>query len=173
MAKDSSKRVLVMLAHYNFRDEEYTSVRNRLEQSGTQITVASSVKNGVMGSQGLKLNADLLIDDVNPDDYEAVVFIGGTGSSQYWHDIKAHDLANNLNERGKVVAASSHAPVTLAVAGLLKGKKVTGHVTIIEKLTVHGAVYTGKKVETDENIITATGVNAAKQFAETLSGAIS
>ena len=167
-----AKSVLMVLAHNNFRDEEYTAARNALENNGAKITIASTLKNGAAGSQGLKLNPDLLIDDVNPEDYDAVVFIGGTGSSQYWHDVKAHEIAQSANKNGKVIGASSHAPVTLAVAGLLKGKRATGHVTIYEKLTIKGAEYTGKKIEVDGNIITSSGANAAKEFAQALTQAI-
>ena len=58
------------------------------------------------------------------------------------------------------------------MAGLLTGKQVTGHVSIYEKLVVHGAKYTGKKLEQDGNIITGSGPNAAKEFAEALANAI-
>lgn len=172
MSTDNSKKILIVLAHNNFRDEEYLSARKMLENNGAKITVASTVKKDASGSQGLKLDPDLLIDDVNPQDYDAVVFIGGTGSSQYWHDVKAHEIASTMNSNGKIVAASSHAPVTLAVAGLLNGKKVTGHITIYEKLQVAGAHYTGSKIEKDGNIITSSGANAAKDFAVALAKAI-
>jgi protease I len=168
----NSKAVLMVIAHHNFRDEEYSAVRNRLEKNGAKITVASTVKNGAAGSQGMKLNPDLLIDEVNANEYDAVVFIGGTGASQYWHDNKAHDLARTAAQNGKVVAASSHAPVTLAVAGLLNGKKATGHVAVYEKLIVQGANFTGTKLEKDGNIITSSGPTAAKEFAQAVAEAI-
>lgn len=168
MTKKNSKSVLMVVAHHNFRDEEYNATRAKLESSGAKITTASTVKNGASGSQGLQLNPDLLIDEVDPDHYDAVVFIGGTGASQYWHDVKAHEIAIIAADNGKIIGASSHAPVILAQAGLLKGKKVAGHVSIFEKLTVQGAKYTGRKLEQDGNIITSSGPNAAKEFAETL-----
>lgn len=167
-----AKSVLMVIAHNNFRDEEYLSTRKKLEEAGASITVASTVTKDAYGSQGMVVQPDLLIDDANPDDYDAVVFIGGTGASQYWHDVKAHELATSLQQKDKLVAASSHAPVTLAVAGLLKDKTVTGHVAIFEKLKVHGARYTGKKLETDGNIITSSGANAAREFAEAVSKAV-
>ncbi|MFQ5754073.1 MAG: DJ-1/PfpI family protein [bacterium] len=172
MTRDNGKSVLMILAHNNFRDEEYTATRQKLENNGAKITVASTIKNGATGSQGLKLNPDVLIDEVNANDYDVVVFIGGSGASQYWHDMKAHEIARTAVKNGKILAASSHAPVTLAVAGVLHGKKATGHVTIYEKLSVKGVNYTGRKLEKDRNIITSSGANAAKEFAEALAQAI-
>lgn len=164
-----SKNVLMVLAHNNFRDEEYTSAREALEHKGARVTVASTVTKEATGSQGMKVDPDLLIDDVALNDFDGVIFIGGTGSSQYWHDISAHNIATKLHNRGKLVAATSHAPVTLAVAGLLNGKKATSHVAVYEKLQVAGADYTGSKIEVDGNIITSSGANAAREFAEAIS----
>ncbi len=172
MTKNNTKSVLMVLAHSNFRDEEYTSAREKLENSGAEITVASTIKKGAAGTQGMSLNPDLLIDDVNPDDFDAVVFIGGTGASQYWHDSKAHEIAQDAAKKGKVIGASSHASVILAIAGLLNGKKATCHSAVYEKLIVKGAEYTGKKLEKDGNVITSSGANASKEFAEALAQAI-
>ncbi|MFQ6115868.1 MAG: DJ-1/PfpI family protein [bacterium] len=172
MTKKNAKSVLMVLAHHNFRDEEYKAAREKFESIGAQIIVASTVKSGASGNQGTRLDPDLLIDEVDPNQYDAVVFIGGTGASQYWHDVKAHEIAKVAARNGRVVGASSHAPVTLAFAGLLKGKKVTGHASIFEKLAVHGAKYTGKKLEQEGNIITCSGPNAAKEFAEALANSL-
>jgi protease I len=166
------KSVLMVVAHNNFRDEEYLSAREKLESAGAKITVASTVRQAAAGSQGMILDPDLLIDDVRPNDYDAVIFIGGTGASQYWHDVIAHDIAKVANNSGKILAACSHAPVTLAVAGLLTGKKATSHIAVFEKLAVHGVDYTGSKLEVDGNIITSAGVSAAREFSEALLKAI-
>lgn len=173
MATNSSKSVLMVIAHHNFRDEEYRAARDRLESAGAKITVASTVTEGASGSQGMKLDPDLLIDAVDVGEFDAVVFIGGTGASQYWHDVKAHEIAKSASTDGKLLGASSHAPVTLAVAGLLDGKKATGHVTVYEKLIIAGADFTGSKLEKDGNIITSSGANAAKEFGDALANAIS
>lgn len=172
MAENDAKHILIVIAHNNFRDEEYSSVRNSLETAGAKVTVASTVMENAAGSQGLKVKPDKLIDDVDPADFDGVIFVGGTGSSQYWHDVNAHGIVTHLNAGGKLVAASSHAPVTLAVAGILSGKKATGHITIYEKLQVAGAHYTGKKLEVDGNVITSAGANAAKEFSQALTKAL-
>ncbi len=168
----TEKSALMVVAHHNFRDEEYRAAREGLESKGAQVTVASTIKEGASGTHGMRLNPDLSIDEVNPNDYHAIVFIGGTGASQYWHDVVAHKIAISAVRDNKLVAASSHAPVTLAVAGLLQGKKATGHVTIYDKLKIAGAHVTGSKLEKDGNIITSSGPNAAKEFREALAQAL-
>ncbi len=171
MAEAKSKSILMVIAHSNFRDEEYRAARERLEAAGARVTVASTVQEAA-GTQGMRVAVDLLIDAVNPDDYDGVVFVGGTGASQYWHDVKAHEIARTAFEKGQLVAASSHAAVILAVAGVLHGKRAAGHVAVYEKLKVGGAEYTGSKLERDGNLITCSGANAAKEFGAALAEAV-
>jgi protease I len=165
MAENSA---LIVIPHHNFRDEEYNAALAGLQRAGAKVTVASTIKKRASGTMGMNLDPDVLIDDVNPADYDAVVFIGGTGASQYWHDVTAHQIAKTAADSDKLVAASSHAPVTLAVAGLLRGRKATGHVAVYEKLKIAGANFTGSKLEKDGNIITSAGPNSAKEFGQAL-----
>jgi len=66
------------------------------------------------------------------------------------------------------LAAICIAPVTLARAGLLKGRKTTVWSSEAGKLKAAGAVYTGKSLERDGNIITASGPTAAIEFGSQL-----
>ena len=44
-----AKSVLMVLAHNNFRDEEYTAARDALETNGAKITIASTLRTGAKG----------------------------------------------------------------------------------------------------------------------------
>jgi protease I len=168
----NGRAILMVIPAEGFREEEYNAAREALEKSGVKIVMASTVKKGALGSQGTTVDPDLLIDEVNPDDYAGVVFIGGYGASQYWHDYKAHEIIRSYAQSGKLIAANDRAPVALAVAGILPGKKVTGHNSIFEKLSNAGADYTGNKVERDGNILTGEGPNAISLYAAELVKAI-
>ena len=119
------KSVLMIIASNNFRDEEYLHPREVLENEGAKITIASSTKKEATGMLGTKVVPDILIDEVNIDDYDAVIFVGGSGANEYWENEKAHEIAKKAYEKSKVIGAICIAPVTLARAGLLKGKKGT------------------------------------------------
>ncbi|MGH7492371.1 MAG: DJ-1/PfpI family protein [bacterium] len=168
---NNGKAILFLLPSSAFREEEYFSARQALEQRGLKVVVASTVKNGAVGSEGNTVTPDVLISEVKPDEYAGIVLIGGHGASQYWHDVKAHQIIRAYEKDGKVIAAIDRAPVTLGVAGVLKNKRVTGHISIFEKLVNSGSKYTGKKVERDGNLLTAEGANAASAFAEALARA--
>jgi len=168
-----NKTALLLVAADGFRDEEYEATRAALEASGARVTVASTVRKGARSLQNKYIDPDLLVDEVDPATYGGVVFIGGFGASQYWHDAKAHEIVRTLNKEGRLVAAIGRAPVVLGVSGLLNQKKVTGHISIYEKLANYGADYTGNKVEINGNIVTAVGPNAAKQFAKAVAEKLS
>jgi len=165
------KAVLMLLPATGYREEEYRTARAALEQRGLKVVVASTVKHGAIGTEGIKVDPDLLLTEVKPEDYAGVVIVGGHGSSQYWHDVKAHEIIRAYHGSGKIIAAIDRATVALGVAGVLKDKRVTGHISVFEKLINFGAQYTGKKVERDQNILTGEGASACSAFAEELARA--
>jgi protease I len=169
---NNGRAILMVIPTEGFREEEYKATREALEKSGAKVVIASTVKKGAIGYDGNSVDPDILIDDANPDDYAGVVFIGGHGASQYWHDYKAHEIIRSYAKAGKLIAANDRAPVALAVAGILPGKKVTGHNSIFEKLSNAGADYTGHKVERDGNIITGEGPNAISLYVAELAKAV-
>ncbi|MDZ7359911.1 MAG: DJ-1/PfpI family protein [candidate division KSB1 bacterium] len=169
---DNGRAVLMVIPVEGFREEEYKAAREALEKSGVKVVTASTVRQGALGYKGTTVDPEVLIDEVNPDDYAGVVFIGGHGASQYWHDYKAHEIIRTHAKAGKLIAANDRAPVALAVAGILAGKNVTGHNSIFEKLSNAGAKYTGRKVERDGNVITGEGPNAISLYANELAKAV-
>jgi len=165
-------RVVMVIAHRDFRDEELLKPQALLEKAGAQVTVASSSLEPATGALGAKVTPDVLLKDVDADAYEAVVFIGGPGAKEYWDDRTAHALARAGVEQGKVVAAICIAPVTLANAGLLDGKKATVWRTESGRLRAQGADYTGAEVEVDGRLITSNGPEAAEEFGKAIAEAL-
>lgn len=162
------KRVLMVIAPENFRDEEYREPREVLEALGWKVEVASTSLREARGMLGMTAKPDLLLEQAEDQDYDAVVFVGGSGSSCYWDDPRAHALARRMHEAGKVVGAICIAPVTLANAGLLRGKRATCWPEVQERLRQQEALYTGNPVEVDGRIVTGSGPHAARAFGETL-----
>lgn len=167
------KKILMIIAPDGFRDEELLVPKEIFEKNGFEVVIASSSLNTAKGMLGAKVKPDILLNDVMVDDYVAVVFVGGIGASCYWDDATAHKIANDAYNKGKVVSAICIAPVTLANAGLLVGKKATVWESEVSQIKRKGAQYTGKPVEKDGKIITASGPFAAEEFANTILKALS
>lgn len=168
MLKTTNKRVIMIVANRNFRDEEYKMPREILESQGIEVKVASSSMHTCRGMLGTMVLPDMLITDVNVLDYDAVIFVGGSGASEYWNDPTALSIAKECNIENKLLCAICIAPVTLANAGVLRGKKATVFSSEAGKLKDKGANYTGSDVEVDGKIITANGPTAAAKFGETI-----
>ena len=160
------KSILMIIAHRDFRDDEYQEPRQIFEARGATVAIASSSLEVARGALGAQVKPDLLLKDVAVGDYDAIVFIGGPGAQEYWNDPVAHAVAQEAVAQGKVLAAICIAPATLAKAGVLKGKKATVFSSEAEELKACGANYTGANVERDGLIITADGPRAAVEFAE-------
>ena len=158
------KKVLMVIAPKNFRDEELFETKSELEKTGNSVTVASTTLNECVGMLGGKAKPGILIDKVKAEDFDALVFVGGTGSTAYFNNRFALGLARKFSNSGKAIAAICMAPSILANAGLLKGKKATSFPSEEHNLEEKGANFTGKPLEVDGLIITAEGPHVAREF---------
>ncbi|MFC1675247.1 DJ-1/PfpI family protein [Candidatus Omnitrophota bacterium] len=166
------KKAVMIIAQDGFRDEELFEPKEVLEKAGIEVKLASIVLSEAKGKLGGKAKPDMLLSDIEAADFDAVIFVGGPGASQYWDDLTAHKLAREAVLAGKVTAAICIAPVTLAKAGVLKGKRATVWSSEGEQLKAAGADYTAKPVEQDGNIITAAGPFAAREFGQAIAEAL-
>ncbi|MCD6471302.1 DJ-1/PfpI family protein [bacterium] len=169
----SQKKVILVVAFRGFQDIEYSDTRAELEKMNIDVDVASSSLGEAVGKFGKKVNVDKLISEVNLDDYDALVFIGGPGAVEYIENNQAHQLARQAIEKNKVLGAICIAPDILAKAGVLKGKKATVWSSIVDRQPIkvledNGAIYLNQPVVKDGNIITANGPSAAKEFGKTI-----
>ena len=160
------KKVVMIISKNNFRDEEYLQPKEILTKAKVDVTTASSSKGIAKGTLGATQNVDITINEIDVKNYDAVIFIGGSGASEYFDNSQAHKIARDTVSGKKILGAICIAPVTLAKAGVLKNRKATVFSSEIDEIKKYGGNYTGKKVEVDGNIITASGPEAAKQFGE-------
>lgn len=168
----SMKKAVMVIAHRDFRDEELIETKEVLEKNGIEVKVSSTSLTSAKGVLGTEVIPDILLDEVRAEDFDAVIFVGGSGCEQSWEDSRAHRLAKEAFISNKVVGAICIAPVILAKAGLLKGKKATVFSSEVNLIEAEGAKYTAKSVEKDGNIITAAGPSAAEEFGKEITIAI-
>ena len=162
------KKVALVIASKNFRDEEYLQPKEVISKAGAQVVTVSSTLNQCTGMLGVKIKPDILISDMKVTDYDAVVFVGGIGSNEYWDSEVAHKIARDAVSHKKILAAICIAPATLANAGVITGKKVTAFPSVSSHIESSGAKYTGKPVEQDGKIVTGYGPEAAMAFGEAI-----
>ena len=100
--------------------------------------------------------------------YDAIVIIGGPGAPGLGNLPEFNNLLKTAYDDEKIIAAICCAPMLLAKAGILTGKKATVFpdseaVKAFKDFKVH---YLHQDVVVDRNIITGNGQSAAKKFGE-------
>ncbi len=172
MKEPSGMKVVMIIAEKNFRDEELLEPKKILKEKGVGVTLASTTLRSATGMFGAKATPDILLSELKVDEYDAIIFVGGGGASQYWNDSTAHNIAREAVQKNKILCAICIAPVTLANAGVLSGNKATVWESERAKLEAKGVTYTGKPVEIADKIITASGPQAAEEFGRVIARAL-
>ena len=169
--KLEGKSILIVIASKNFRDEEYFIPYEIFQREGAKITTASSVEGNIIGVEGGEARSTLILGEVNIRNFDAVVFIGGDGATEYFDSNDAHRIVQEMTNMHKVVAAICIAPIILAKAGILVGKKGTVWSSLMDKNNIKelensGCSVSKERVVKDKKIITADGPAVSKEFAE-------
>jgi len=168
------KKILMVIAPNKFRDEEFNIPKATFENNDIGIDIASHEVHEATGMFGAKAKITYNLTDINVNDYNAIVFVGGIGVENYktYNNPDYLNLAKDAANANKIIAAICLAPMILANAKLLDGKNATVFESAKEFIIERGAKYTNKQVVQDGNIITGNGPNAAKEFAEMIVKAI-
>ncbi|WP_230628920.1 DJ-1/PfpI/YhbO family deglycase/protease [Sphingomonas sp. Leaf37] len=160
MADLSDARVL-MLATDGFEQDELFKPRQALLDAGAKVTLASIRTDAITGvindsDKGESITPDMTLDDVDTDDYDALVLPGGVGNPDKMRlQERAVEIVTEFMEDGKIVAAICHAPWLLVEADVVDGRRVTSWPSVRTDLENAGADVVDEQVVVDENLITS------------------
>jgi len=120
------------------------------------VTVSITGDKAVTGAHNIPVIADVLFEDLDYKDFDAIVLPGGGPGSVALnnHEGVRRVVAEQYN-KGKLIAAICAAPRVFGSLGLLYDKEACCYPGIEPELT--GATIIDKPVVTDGNIITAQG----------------
>lgn len=164
-----NKRAVMIVSFRDFRDAEYFVPKEILENAGIEVKTASNKKGTAIGADGGDANVDLLVSEVNPSEFDAVIFVGGPGALEALDNENSYRVAKETLANDKILAAICISPIILAKAGVLQGKKATVWFSTLDKSPIkvlenNGAIFQKENVTADGKIITANGPQAAKEF---------
>ncbi|GAM00229.1 type 1 glutamine amidotransferase domain-containing protein [Sphingomonas parapaucimobilis] len=160
MADLSQARVL-MLAADGFETVELFEPRKALEAAGAKVQLASLKSDPIQGMEGDINKAetatpDLTVDEVDTDDYDALVIPGGTCNPDKLRlNERAVEIVTEFMEDDKIVAAICHGPWLLAEADVIDGRRLTSYPSIRTDLSNAGADVVDEEVVVDGNLITS------------------
>jgi protease I len=184
-----AKKVLLFLAYQGYQPVEYGDSRHILEKAGIKVLVASTQEGFAQAKPSVnhvatckdshcgevdpayaryaKAPVDVVLNDVNPNDYDGIFLIGGPGGLEYLDNETVYDLLKTTATSKIPFGAICVSPRILAHAGLLDGKMATGWDgdgkldEIFEMFKVNRV---HAPVVVDGSIITADGPRSAKKF---------
>ena len=156
MPRISDARIL-MIATNGFEDSELMEPRRRLIEAGAKLTLASLDTEEIEGDKGeARIKPDLAIDQVDADDYDALLLPGGTKNPDHLRtNAKVVATVREFAEAGKPVAAICHGPWLLVEADVVRGRRVTSWPSIRTDLRNAGAEVVDEEAVTDANIVTS------------------
>jgi protease I len=173
--KLDGKKVLMVIPHTQFREEEFLEPKKILEDEGAQIVVASTTVRMCRGMKGGTAQADIAIADAKPDDYAGIVLCGGSSVPEFfWNDKKLQELVTAMAAAGKVIAAICLSTVVLAKAKLLAGREATVYFLpqALEELKAAGAKYVQETLLIHNNIVLAEGPPDSQRFGQAIRSAL-
>ena len=147
-----------------FEEIEALAPIDILRRASKPVTVVGVTGKTVTGAHGIKVTADVTIDEASREDIDMIVLPGGLpGADNLQNSPEVCEYIALANNKGAFIAAICAAPKILGALGLLKGKEAICYPGFENELK--GAVISDKKVVCDGNIITAAGMGVAVDFA--------
>ncbi len=157
---DLNKARVLMIATDGFENDELFKPRQALLDAGATVTLASIKTDAIQGEKaGEKadtIKPDMTIDDVDTDDYDALVLPGGVGNPDRMRtEERAIEIVTEFMDDDKLVAAICHAPWLLAEADVIDGRRLTSWPSVRTDLSNAGATVVDQEVVVDGNLITS------------------
>ncbi len=171
-------KVVVPLAE-GFEEIEFVTIVDILRRAELEVVTASlGERKGdggekemgtVEGSHGIGVVPDAAIDEIDPDQFDAVVLPGGfPGFVTLGNDERVLTIVRRMNGAGKFVAAICGSPSVLVKAGVVEGRRATIHPAGRGDLT--DEQYVDDRVVVSGKLVTSKAAGTAMEFALRLVG---
>ena len=158
------KRVLVPLAG-GFEEIEAITIVDVLRRAGVEVVLAGLTAGVVEGSRGIRVQPDSTLERAADGSYDLIVLPGGmAGATAMSEDQRLLALVRAHHAKGRLTAAICAAPMVLARAGIVDGKRVTSHPSVRDRLG-SAVVVAEPRVLREGNVVTSQGPGTAMEFA--------
>ena len=167
-----NSRILIV-ATDGFEEWELFGPRQILQQRGAEVVLASLTRDPIQATvhddPGKTIRPDITIEEVNPDDFDALILPGGVRNPDH---LRIHGnviaLIKAFAEEGKPIGAICHGPWLLVEADLLRGRKATSWPSIRTDLRNAGANVLDEAAVIDANIVTSRNPDDVEAFTNAL-----
>ena len=156
----------MMVLADGFEEIEMSAPLDILRRLGMNVRTAALKQPMVTGAHGLSVQADSLLSEVDFRQLGGVILPGGPASWVLKETEEVLTLVREMDAAGKLVAAICAAPMVLAEAGILRGRKVTCYPApdVRQGVLDAGGELQEAPAVTDGMLITGRGPAAALEF---------
>lgn len=178
MSTDNKTTQILLFLAQGFEDLEAVAILDvfgwtHYDENINKVSVTTTGFHQVIkGRFGLKIEPDVALAEVNPDNYQALVLPGGFYSYGFDEafDNSIYALARKIHQNGGYVATMCVGILPVAEAGLLKGKVATTYPHSrnhdnMDRLRKSGARLGSSAVVMDNRIISCSGPGSALEVA--------
>jgi len=153
-------RKVAILTEEGFEQVELTSPKEALKAAGATVEIVSPkggrIKAWDKTDWGIEVDVDKQLDEVSPDDYDALVLPGGVlNPDKLRQNKEAVAFVSAFLDEGKPIAAICHGPQMLIETGMIKGRKLTSFPSLKTDLENAGAHWVDEEVVVDNGLVTS------------------
>ena len=154
-------KVLIPLAD-GFEEIEASTSIDVLRRAGLDVVTAGLPGTWVTGSRNVKVMADRKMEDVNPDEFDALVLVGGhPGYLNLGRSQAVLRAVQGFDRAGKTIGAICAAPSVLNKAGIMDSRKATIYPGMEREIPMPRP----GRVVVDGHVITSQAPGTAMEFA--------
>ncbi len=151
------KRVLVLVFD-GIEEVEALAPVDILRRAGVETIMAAIGESKLVeGRNGIRFQADQLLNEVDANLFDMIFLPGGPGVLPLADNTTVTELIQSFDRQSKFVAAICAAPQVLAQAGILDGRPATGHSSVRSGLPVPS----DDRIVQSDHIITSQGAGTA------------
>ena len=157
LAGDAAESLEVMYPYQRLREEGY-DVRIAAPTKKKLHFVVHDFEPGYdtyTEKPGYSWDADIAFADVDPGDYVAVVIPGGRAPEYIRNDANFARIIRHFFDARKPVAQLCHAPLALAAAGVLKGRRTAAYPALESDVRAVGAEFVNGEAVVDGVMVSA------------------
>ena len=158
-----SKKIAA-LATDSVEDSELGVPRKQMIEDGHQVDIISLKHGKITGDKGQLFDVNKTIDEVKPEDYDALLLPGGGSPDKLRTDDRFVKFVRHFFFNSKPVFAICHGPQFFIQAGILKGRTLTAVKSIIPDLYFAGGITKDEPLVIDGNLITSRTPADLDQF---------
>lgn len=145
-----------------FEEVEAIGTIALLKRSGLEVDIYALNDTKANGKHQLTLSNLIQLENVNTNEYDALLIPGGPHYAELEANTKVKDIITDFMNEKKLVCGICAAPTIFGHMGYLKGKNYTCFTSMDEDF---GGTYIDEYVVTDGNMITARSAAASIDFA--------